>query len=365
MKERVLVAMSGGIDSCVTAIMLHEDGYEVIGITMKTFTQSSCTSFQKKSGCCDLESIQDARNVATKYNFFYAVFDMQVDFNNDVVNNFIDEYMAGRTPNPCFLCNTHIKWNALSRHAATLQCKKIATGHYAQVKSVDGRFFFSMGKDKKKDQSYALAGLSQANIAKTILPLWKLRKKEVREYAKAKGFERLIKKKESQGICFIENNFQRKSYHNFLEKKVKGLRERLQGGNILLNGKVIGKHEGYVFFTIGQRNLGISLGYPVYIKEIRSETNELIVAKFKDLSCCGMYVIEVVWSKWKQFLPFSKVRVRIRYNGRCIAVTVKSGQYGLLVTFLEDSGSVAPGQFAVFYDEENDILFSGKIIKTF
>src|SRR3982751_5307953 len=180
-KGKVLLAMSGGIDSSVSAVMLHEQGYEVVGITMKTWDYASSGGSKKETGCCSLDSINDARQVAVDLGFSHFIIDIREEFGDYVINNFVDEYIAGRTPNPCVLCNTHIKWNALFRRAEQLGCDLIATGHYANKRIENDRQIISKGRDEWKDQSYVLWGLSQKALAKTMLPLGNFHKTEIRK----------------------------------------------------------------------------------------------------------------------------------------------------------------------------------------
>src|SRR5688572_15414819 len=202
-KGRVLMAMSGGIDSSVAAVMLHEQGYEVIGLTMKTWDYASAGGSKKETGCCSLDSINDARAIAVAKGFPHYIIDIREEFGNHVIDNFVDEYLAGRTPNPCVMCNTHIKWEALLKRADMLDCEYIATGHYAQVREENGRYIVSKGLDESKDQSYVLWGLSQESLKRTLFPLGKYRKADIKQMAIDSGYEELAKKSESYEICFV------------------------------------------------------------------------------------------------------------------------------------------------------------------
>ena len=256
-KDRVLVAMSGGIDSTVAAILLHNQGYEVIGITMKTWDYQISGGRKKETGCCSLDSINDARKVAVDFGFPHNILDLREEFGESIIDNFVDEYISGRTPNPCVLCNTHIKWEALLKRADMLNCKYIATGHYARIREVNGRYVIYKGVDEIKDQSYVLWGVSQDCLSRTIFPMGKYHKDEIKRLAIDLGYESLAKKSESYEICFIPDN----DYRSFLKRRVKGLEEKVQNGDFLnTSGEVIGKHDGYPFFTIGQRKLGKSFG---------------------------------------------------------------------------------------------------------
>jgi tRNA-specific 2-thiouridylase len=278
---RVLVAMSGGVDSSVAAVMLHEQGYEVIGITMKTWDYASSGSSSKETGCCSLDSINDARALAVSYGFPHYILDIREEFGNFVIDNFVEEYLAGRTPNPCVLCNTHIKWEALIKRANHLDCEFIATGHYANIREENNRKIISKGKDESKDQSYVLWGVSQANLSRTMLPLGKFHKSEIKQMAIDMGQVALAAKSESYEICFVPDN----DYRAFLNNKVPGLAQQVAGGNFVLqDGTVLGQHKGYPFYTVGQRKgLEIALGEPMFVLDIQPDKNEVVLGKIGEL----------------------------------------------------------------------------------
>src|SRR5690349_20579016 len=268
-KGKVLVAMSGGIDSTVTALMLHNEGYEVVGITMKTWDYASSGSSSKETGCCNLDSFNDARAAAVEHGFPHFILDIREEFGASVSDNFVEEYIAGRTPNPCVLCNTHIKWEALYKRANMLDCEFIATGHYAQVRNENNRYIISKGVDNSKDQSYVLWGLSQELLARTKFPVGGFKKTEIRKMAADWGFHELANKSESYEICFVPDN----DYRAFLKNRVPGLSEKVDGGDFVsTDGKILGKHKGYPFYTIGQRKgLEVAFGQPMYVTNIVPE----------------------------------------------------------------------------------------------
>jgi tRNA-specific 2-thiouridylase len=362
-KGRVLVAMSGGIDSSVAAVMLHEEGYEVIGMTMKTWDYASSGGSKKETGCCSLDSINDARDIAVNLGFPHYILDIREEFGDYVINHFTDEYLAGRTPNPCVLCNTHIKWDALLRRADKLGCDFIATGHYANIRQENERYVISKGLDENKDQSYALWGISQQSLSRTIFPLGHLRKTEIREFAKERGFIDLVNKSESYEICFVPDN----DYRGFLKRRVPDLQEKVNGGEFVLeDGTVVGKHEGYPFYTIGQRKgLGITLGYPVFVSEIQKDKNRVVLSTLEGLARDGMWVHKLNMLKYENLIGQKKETVtKVRYNDEGTPATIQQIGDGMQVLFHQGVSAIAPGQAAVFY-EGNDVVGGGWIASSF
>lgn len=360
---RILVAMSGGIDSSLAAVMLHEEGYQVIGMTMKTWDYASSGGSKKETGCCSLDSINDARNIAVNLGFPHYILDIREEFGDYVIDHFTGEYLEGRTPNPCVLCNTHIKWDSLLRRADKLDCEFIATGHYANVREENSRYIISKGTDTWKDQSYVLWGVSQESLARTKLPLGYLKKSEIREMATQKEFYDLVNKKESYEICFVPDN----DYRGFLKRRVEGLEERVKGGNFVLeDGKVVGKHEGYPFYTIGQRKgLGIAFGTPMFVTEIRKDTNEVVLGHEKSLDKDGMMVGKIVMQKYADLNGLSlETNTKIRYKHEGSPATITQIEDKMKVIFNEPVSGIAPGQAAVFY-EGDDVVGGGWITKSF
>jgi len=356
-RGRVLVAMSGGVDSSVAAVMLHEQGYEVIGLTMKTWDYASAGGSSKETGCCSLDSINDARALAVAYGFPHYILDIRDEFSGFVIDNFVEEYIAGRTPNPCVLCNTHIKWEALLKRANHLDCEFIATGHYANIRLQDsGRYVVSKGKDDNKDQSYVLWGVSQENLARTRFPLGNFSKTEIRQMANDMGQRELANKSESYEICFVPNN----DYRSFLRHRIEDLDERVGPGNFVYSdGTVVGKHEGYPYYTIGQRKgLGIALGRPVFVLKIIPETNTVVLGDEHELQKSSAIVKNINLVKYASFdAPFEAV-TKVRYKDSGMLSTIEQDGSTMKVEFHHAVKGIAPGQSAVFY-EGNDLLGGG------
>ncbi len=358
-KGKVLVAMSGGIDSTVAALMLHHEGYEVIGITMKTWDYAAAGGSKKETGCCNVDSFNDARMAAVQHNFPHFILDIRDEFGDAVIENFVEEYLAGRTPNPCVMCNTHIKWRALLKRADALDCEFIATGHYANIHQHDnGRYFLSKGLDELKDQSYVLWGLQQDLLSRTIMPLGKYRKTEIRQMAHDFGYPELAKKAESYEICFVPDN----DYRGFLKRKVPGLTEQVEGGNFVdKDGKILGKHKGYPFYTIGQRKgLDITFGKPVYVTNIIPETNTVMLGDEADLNRQEMIVSKLNWQKYDSITDGMEATTKIRYKDKGTLSNLYQHENGVMVRFYDDAKGIAPGQSAVFY-EGNDVIGGGII----
>ena len=362
---RILVAMSGGIDSSLAAVMLHEEGYEVIGMTMKTWDYASSGGSKKETGCCSLDSINDARNIAVNLGFPHYILDIRAEFGDAVIDHFTGEYLEGRTPNPCVMCNTHIKWDALLRRADKLDCESIATGHYAHIRQENGRHIISKGVDTLKDQSYVLWGVSQESLSRTKLPLGHLRKSQIRDMATERGFMELVTKSESYEICFVPDN----DYRGFLKRRIPGLEAEVAGGNFVLEGtgKVLGKHEGYPFYTIGQRKgLGMAFGQPMFVTEIRKDTNEVVLGVDKDLFRDGMVVSKLNLQKYARLGQPLETVTKVRYKDPGTPATIIQSADGNQIDVLFDEGvsAIAPGQAAVFY-EGDDVVGGGWIMKSF
>lgn len=362
-KGRVLVAMSGGVDSSVAAVMLKEQGYDVIGITMKTWDYSRVGGkSDKETGCCTIESMNDAREIAVKYGFKHFIVDIRDEFGDWVIDRFVEDYMSGRTPNPCVLCNTHIKWAALLRRADNLGCDFIATGHYANVREENGRYVISRGLDPRKDQSYALWGVEQKHLARTKFPLGSYEKTEIRDLAEEFGLTKVADKPDSYEICFVPDD----DYRRFLKDRVDGLEERVKGGKFVdQDGNIVGEHEGYPFYTIGQRRgLDLAMGKRVYVTDINPNTNVITIGEKKDLVSTTCKAKNVNLSKYGE-VPGGEMEVTgaIRYNDDgAIGHLRQIGEDEIEVTFPTGREAIAPGQAVVCY-EGNDVVAGGWIHK--
>ncbi len=353
------MAMSGGLDSSIAAMLLQEQGYELVGITMKTWDNSQSGGNSKETGCCSLDSINDARQIAVSLGFPHYVLDIRDEFNKYIVKDFVDRYLEGLTPNPCILCNTHIKWAALLKRADQLSCNYIATGHYAQITKRNARFVISKSKDKNKDQTYVLWGLKQDFLKRTLFPLGMYKKDEIRQIAYNKGFVDIADKKESYEICFIPDD----DYRGFLKRQVKNLEAKVDGGNFVDSaGKILGKHKGYPFYTIGQRKgLNIAVGEPLYVKQIKPETNTIVLGKEKELYHNVFKVTGINNIKYDMIPDGLEVAVKIRYkskeqHGRIHKIDKDNAR----IVLNEKVKAITPGQSAVFY--ENDDVVGGGFI---
>ena len=342
-KKRVLMAMSGGIDSSVAAMLLMEQGYELVGVTYRTFDNISKGCMEKEKGCCSVDSIFEAKRMATQLGFDHTILDIRKEFHDSVIVDFVHEYLNGRTPNPCVVCNSDIKWGKLIEIADEQGCDYIATGHYARIGHEDGRYFLRKGRDEQKDQTYFLWKLSQENLARTLFPLGELTKSEVRQSALEHGYEKLSKKSESQEICFIPDN----DYRSFLAEHVEDFANKYGEGDFVdASGKVLGKHKGFPNYTIGQRKgLGIALGEPMYVLRLDVEKNQVVLGRKEELQTQMCYAREMNWMKVADFADGVEVMAKIRYKSRPGKASMyHDGAERVRLVFHEPIDSVTPGQ---------------------
>ncbi|MEZ5358704.1 MAG: tRNA 2-thiouridine(34) synthase MnmA [Candidatus Zixiibacteriota bacterium] len=358
--KHVLVAMSGGVDSSVALYLLHEQGYTVSGATMKLWDYKDVGGedhARADGGCCDLNAINNARAVCDKLGVRHYVLDFSGIFRQTVIENFVSEYRRGRTPNPCVLCNTKIKWEKFLERARGIGCDYIATGHYAitGIDEATGRSFLDRGKDWTKDQAYALWGVTQDALAHTLLPLGPLTKEETRAIAAGAGLKTACVP-ESMEICFVADN----NYERFIREYVN--MEIPKGDIVTEEGKVVGEHKGIPFYTVGQRKgLGIAHPTPLYVKKIDVEANRVIVGEKQSVHASEFTVSDLNWvSKTPTVETFSG-NVQIRYNHRaCPAMVIPQQDNRLLVRFSDPQPAITPGQSAVVFD--GDRILVGGII---
>lgn len=357
----VVVGMSGGVDSSVTAALLLEQGYRVIGVTMKTYDFNDVGgNVANETSCCGMGAIQDARLVAAKLDIPHYVVDFREAFGRAVIDNFVQEYLQGRTPNPCVICNREIKWGQLLAKAEALGADYIATGHYARVRFdiARGRYIISRGKYEQKDQSYALWAVSQSALSKTMFPLGEMTKPEVRKMAQQLGL-RNAGKDESYEICFVPDN----KYERFLKERVPNLEARVSNGEIVQNGNVVGSHNGYPFYTIGQRKGIGAFGRKMYVTAIDKKMNRVSIGQAEELDHRELTAGGVQWSGIGEPAAEMKVTAQVRYKDDDAPATVFSMDGSKIrLVFDRPKRAITPGQSVVLYDGKD--LLGGGIIES-
>ncbi|WP_427366594.1 tRNA 2-thiouridine(34) synthase MnmA [Candidatus Caldatribacterium saccharofermentans] len=342
MKQRVLVAMSGGVDSSVACLLLKEAGFEVIGVTMCLGEEGG------EARCCGARAVEDARAVCHLLGVPHFVLDFSQDMEDIIIANFIAEYRRGRTPNPCVLCNRHLKFGRLLEYARALGCDFLATGHYALLEKKDGRYVIRRPKDRKKDQTYFLSAIPKEALPFLLFPLGHYTKEEVREIARKAALP-VAEKPQSQDLCFIPGG----NYREFL---LRHLGEERPGNIVTRDGKVLGQHRGIFHYTIGQRRgLGIRAPYPLYVIAINPERNEIVVGRREELLSFGLVVKSFNWLVDE---PPRKALVQVRYQQKPQPCFVETGEHGAVtIVFEQPLEMVTPGQVAVLY--EGDVLLGG------
>ncbi|MFI3237398.1 MAG: tRNA 2-thiouridine(34) synthase MnmA [Lachnospiraceae bacterium] len=356
-RKTVVIGMSGGVDSSVAAHLLKEQGYDVIGVTMQIWQDEACDIQQENGGCCGLSAVDDARGVANKLDIPYYVMNFKKEFQCEVVDYFIEEYLQGRTPNPCNACNRYVKWEALLKRSLDIGADYIATGHYAQVKQLEnGRYVIQNSVTALKDQTYALYNLTQDQLKHTLMPVGAYTKDEIREIAKELELP-IANKPDSQDICFIPDG----DYGTFLEENAS---DRMPGaGNFVdESGKVLGQHKGITHYTIGQRKgLGIALGKPAFVTEIRADKNEVVLGSNEDLFTNTLRCGRLNWMAIEDVVEPYKCLAKIRYSHEGSPCLIEPDGEGVVkVTFDEPVRAITPGQAVVFY--EHDYVVGGGTI---
>ena len=356
-KKKVVVGMSGGVDSSVAAYLLKEQGYDVIGVTMQIWQDEDRAIQEENGGCCGLSAVDDARRVASELEIPYYVMNFKKEFKRDVIDYFIEEYRQGRTPNPCIACNRYVKWESLLKRSMEIGADYIATGHYARiVKLENGRYTLMRSATIVKDQTYALYNLTQEQLSHTLMPVGEYSKEEVRKIAEKINLQ-VANKPDSQDICFVPDG----DYAGFIEESTG---EKIQPGNFVdMEGNILGQHKGIIHYTVGQRKgLGLALGKPVFVIEIRPETNEVVIGDREDSLSYTVRANQVNFMSVENIEGEIRVFAKIRYNHKGAWCTVKkTGADEILCTFDEPQRAITPGQAVVLYDGDY-VLGGGTII---
>jgi tRNA-specific 2-thiouridylase len=357
MAKKVVVGMSGGVDSSVTALLLKKQGYDVIGVTMRIWQDEDNETLENNGGCCGLSAVDDARRVAYKLGIPYYVLNFKEDFKKYVIDNFIDEYLQGRTPNPCIACNRYVKWESMLSKAVMLGADYIATGHYANVTTYPktGRYTLKQA-DNSKDQTYALYSLTQYQLSKTLMPVGEYTKPEIRQIAEENGLL-VANKPDSQDICFVPDG----NYGAYIRENYDG--EIPKGDFVDRYGNKIGEHTGICDYTIGQRKgLGIALGYPAYVCGIDPEKNEVTLGINDDLFSTEVTVKNFNYMAIEDIDGEIRCYGKLRYSAKKAPCKIfKDGDF-IKAVFDEPQRAATPGQAAVFYDEDY-VLGGGVIVK--
>lgn len=350
--------MSGGVDSSVAAYLLKEQGYDVIGVTMEIWKKEPNDVLEREGGCCGMSAAEDAGRVAGILGIPHYVMNFRDVFQEKVIDYFVQEYQSGHTPNPCIACNRYVKWEALLRRSLEIGADYIATGHYARVQKLPGgRYTIVRSRSARKDQSYALYNLTQEQLSHTLLPVGDYEKEKIREIAAMQGLQ-VAQKPDSQDICFIPDN----DYKRFLKEEMG--KEPQEGNFVDKAGNVLGKHKGITHYTIGQRKgLNLAFGHPVFVTELRPETNEVVIGGSEDVFTEELQAGHLHCMAVERFQEGQRMMAKIRYADKGQMCTVKSlGNDTMVIVFDRKVRAVTPGQAVVFYQEDM-VLGGGTIVR--
>ncbi|MEG1594989.1 MAG: tRNA 2-thiouridine(34) synthase MnmA [Lachnospiraceae bacterium] len=357
-KQKVVVGMSGGVDSSVAAYLLKEQGYDVIGVTMQIWQDEEEELLQENGGCCGLSAVEDARKVASLLEIPYYVMNFKQEFKKNVMDYFVEEYLQGRTPNPCIACNRYVKWESLLRRSLSIGADYIATGHYARVDQLaNGRYALGLSKTAAKDQTYALYNLTQEQLSHTLMPIGDYEKDEIRAMAQRIGIS-VANKPDSQEICFIPDD----DYAGFIQQTA-GDRVPGAGNFVDAEGRILGKHKGITHYTVGQRKgLNLSLGHPVFVVAIHPDTNEVVIGESEDVFSTQLTGKNINFMAVDTITQPTEFLTKIRYGHKGTpAIVTKTGEDEIKVQFKEPVRAITPGQAVVFY-KDSHVAGGGTIV---